>query len=189
MLADIIRRCRTIRRFKESETISRETVLELVDAGRLSASGGNVQPLKYWISCDPKTNARVFPHLAWAGYMKDWPGPEEGQRPAAYVVIVGDKDISESYGMDPGISAQSMALLAAEKGIGTCMIGSIQRVRLQKDLEIPETYEILLVLAFGVPDEEVVLEETGADGDIKYYRDEQSVHHVPKRPLADVVIN
>ena len=189
MISDVIRKCRTIRRFKQSEAIGRDTLMDLVEAGRLSASGGNMQPLKYWLSCDAETNARVFPHVAWAGYMKDWPGPEEGQRPAAYIVILGDKEISESFGVDHGIAAQSMALLAAEKGIGTCMIGSIQRVKLQRELAIPERYEILLVLAFGVPDEDVVIEETGTDGGIKYYRDEKSVHHVPKRPIKDIVVN
>jgi hypothetical protein len=46
----------------------------------------------------------------------------------------------------------------------------------------------LLVLALGKPKETVVLETVGPEGDVKYWRDEQSVHHVPKRRLEDIIV-
>jgi len=188
MLRDLIVRNRSYRRFDQQQSISEETLRELVDLARLSASASNMQPLKFLLACTPEANARIFPYLAWAGYLKDWGGPAEGERPTAYIIIVGDKRIRSNAGVDHGIAAQSILLGATEKGLGGCMIGAIQRGGLAEELALPEHYEILLVLALGVPAEEVVLEETGSDGDIHYYRDDQDRHHVPKRPLNELII-
>ena len=188
MIRDLILRTRSYRRFHQEEPIDRQTLRELVELATLSASGGNLQPLKYVLSCDPQDNARIFPHLAWAGYLTDWTGPAEGQRPSAYVIILQDKAISQQVGCDHGIAAQSILLGAAEKGWGGCMIGSIQREALRTRLGIPEKHEILLVIALGKPAETVVLEPVGPEGSIEYYRDSDGVHHVPKRPVDDVII-
>jgi len=188
MLEDLVRKNRSYRRFHQDVLVDLETLRALVNLARLSASGSNLQPLKYILSCDLKTNARIFPHTRWAGYLKDWGGPQEGERPAAYVVILGDTEIRKSFGCDHGIAAQSIMLGAAERGLGGCIIGSIDRDGLQQALDIPERYEILLVLALGKPEETVVLEEVGPDGDVRYYRDDEDVHHVPKRSLDELVL-
>jgi nitroreductase len=188
MLEDLVRKNRSYRRFQQSVPVNLETLRALVRLARLSASAANRQPLKYVVSCDPQTNARIFLHTRWAGYLKDWDGPVEGEQPAAYVVILGDTKISKSVDCDHGIAAQSMMLGATERGLGGCMIGAIDRDGLRQALSIPERYEILLLLALGKPAETVVLEDVGPDGDIKYYRDEEDVHHVPKRLLDELII-
>ncbi len=189
MIRDLILKNRSYRRFYQEVSIELETLRELVDLARLSASAGNVQPLKYILSCNPKKNALIFPHLAWAGYLKDWPGPCEGERPSAYIIILGDTEISQSFGCDHGIVAQSILLGATEKGLGGCMIGSIQREGLREALRIPSRYEILLILALGRPRETVIIETVGPTGDIKYWRDSKGIHHVPKRALDDIIID
>jgi nitroreductase len=188
MLEEFVRRNRSYRRFDESFVVSRQTLLELVDLARLSASGANRQPLKYILSSDPETNARVFPHLAWAGYLADWPGPREGERPSAYIIALLDTAIAKSAGVDHGIAAQSILLGATERGLGGCIIASVQRQGLGEALSIDPRYEILLVLALGKPVEQVLVEPVGADGDIRYWRDEEGRHHVPKRSLDDIVL-
>ena len=120
--------------------------------------------------------------------MRSWSGPAEGERPSAYIVILGDTEIRKSFGCDHGIAAQSIMLGATERGLGGCMIGSIKRDALRETLEIPERYEIQLVLALGKPAETVVLEDVGPDGSIKYYRDEEDAHHVPKRSLDELIL-
>jgi len=188
MIRDLISKNRSYRRFHQEVDIKLETLRELVDIARLSASAKNAQPLKYILSCQPQKNSLIFSHLAWAGYLTDWPGPCEGERPSAYIIILGDTEISQSSGCDHGIAAQSILLGATEKGLGGCMIASIKRQGLRQALEIPPRYEILLVLALGKPKETVVIETVGPAGDTKYWRDSKGVHHVPKRALDDIII-
>jgi nitroreductase len=189
MLKDLVTKNRSFRRFYQDELIPLVTLRELVDLARLSPTGANLQALKYILANTPEKNALIFPHLAWAGYFKEWPGPVEGEQPSAYIIILGDTTISRSFGCDHGIAAQSMMLGAVEHGLGGCMIGSIKRKDLASALGITEQYEILLVLALGKPKETVVIEPLGPDGSIKYWRDEQQIHHVPKRSLDDVIIS
>jgi nitroreductase len=188
MIRDLIERTRSYRRFYQDHRIKLDALRELVDMARHSAAAGNLQPLKYILSADQEKNAKIFQHLAWAGYLKDWPGPSEGERPSAYIIVLGDRRITKSFGCDHGIACQNIMLAATERGLGGCMIGAIHRERLGRDLDIPEHFEILLVLALGKPKETVVLEEVGPDGDIKYWRDSDGVHHVPKRRLDDIIV-
>jgi nitroreductase len=188
MLKNIILQNRSFRRFHQEVSIPREILRELVDLARLSASASNRQPLKYFLSYKPEQNSLIFPHLGWAGYLKEWGGPVEGERPSAYIVILTDKTIAQNVGCDHGIAAQSILLGATEKGLGGCMIGSVSKPELAQSLGISDQYDILLVIALGKPKETVVIESLGPDGDIKYWRDNQSVHHVPKRSLDDILI-
>jgi len=189
MLHELILKNRSYRRFDEADAIEMEVLTSLVDLARCSPSAANLQPLKYILSCEPAKNALIFPHLAWAGYIEDWDGPGEGERPSAYIVILGDSTIGAKFQYDAGIAAASILLGAVEQGLGGCMIGSIQRDELRAALRIPDRFEILLVVALGRPQERIVLETTGADGDIRYWRDADGVHHVPKRPLDELIIS
>ena len=188
MIKEMVTQNRSYRRFHQEVPVKRETLKELVELGRLSASAANLQPLKYILSNEPEKNAQIFSCLRWAGYIKDWRGPAEGERPSAYIIIVGDTSISKGFLCDHGVAAQSIMLGAVEKGLGGCIIAAVQRTKLGKLLKIPQQYEILLVLALGKPKEKVVLETVGPDGDIKYWRDEDQVHHVPKRKLDDIIV-
>lgn len=188
MLEDLIRKNRSCRRFIQSRSMDKNTLNELVNLARLSASGANLQPLKYVLSCNPEKNAEIFSCLVWAAYLKDWPGPLEGERPSGYIVVLGDTAIAQEFGCDHGIASQSILLGAREKGLAGCMMGAVNREKLRDVLNLSSQHKILLVLALGVPREEIVVEPLGADGSIRYWRDSRGVHHVPKRSLKDVVI-
>ena len=188
MIKDLLQRSRSYRRFHQERTISEDVLRELVALVRLAPSARNLQPLKFILAANPEMNARIFPHLGWAGDLRGWPGPAAGERPAAYVVILGDNEIRKPAKWDHAIAAQTIMLGAAERGLGGCIMGSIKRMGLRRALNIPPRYQILLVLALGHPAETVVLEEVGADGDIRYWRDENGVHHVPKRPLKELIL-
>lgn len=188
MFKDLIVKNRSFRRFYEQVIIEKKALLELIDMARLSASAANLQPLKYMLSCDKAKNELIFPALSWAGYLKDWPGPKVGERPSAYIIILGDKKLSSSFGYDAGIAAQSIMLGATELGLGGCMIASINKEMLRKNLNIIAHFEVLLVLALGRPKEKVILELKKPEQDIKYFRDEKDSHHVPKRPLKEIIV-
>ena len=186
---ELVRNSRSYRRFYQDTQIELDTLRELVNLARLSPSARNAQPLKYILSCEPKKNDLIFPHLGWAGYLKDWPGPTEGERPSAYIIILGDTRLSQHFGCDHGIAAQSILLGATEKGLGGCIIASIQKEQLRRATNIPPELEILLVIALGKPKETVLIEPVGLDGDIKYWRDEQGRHHLPKRDLDEIIVD
>ena len=188
MVRDLVLANRSYRRFQQSHTIDMATLRELIELATLCPSSGNLQPLRYVLSCEPDKNAKIFQHLAWAGYLADWPGPTQGERPAAYVVVLGDSQACHSVNCDHGIAAQTILLGAVERGLGGCIIGSIQREPLSKTLGIPDRYKILLVVALGKPAERIVLEPVGPDGNIKYWREGNGVHHVPKRAPDQVIL-
>ncbi|MGB4292667.1 MAG: nitroreductase family protein, partial [Bacteroidales bacterium] len=106
--SELVSKCRSYRRFDESFRIDYELLKKLIGYARLSASAANRQPLKYLIYNKPEDCEKIFPCTAWAGYLPDWPGPEPGERPAAYIIILGDTTITESFGIDPGIAAQTI---------------------------------------------------------------------------------
>lgn len=188
ILYDLIRKNRSYRRFYQDHEITEETLCELIELARVSPSGMNKQPLRFILSWEPEKNAAIFEHTRWARNLPDWPGPEEGERPSAYIVILGDTTIRKPFGQDPGIAAHSILLGATERGLGGCMIGNLVREGLREALNIPEKYEIPLVIAIGKPKETVVIEDLPPDGDYRYYRDDEEVHHVPKRNLDELII-
>ena len=187
-IKDLVTKNRSRRRFFQHVTVERTTLEELIDLARISASAGNLQPLKYFLSNDPATNQIIFDHISWAGYLEDWPGPPNGERPSAYIIVLGDRTICQSFGIDLGIAAQSILLGAVEKGLGGCIIGSTRKLELSAALKIPSRYDILITIAIGKPKEQVEIEAIGIEGDIKYWRDEAGVHHVPKRSLEEIII-
>jgi len=187
MLKDLILKNRSYRRFYQSEKISQDQLREWIDLARNSASVRNAQSMKYILSTDELLNAQIFEQLAWAGYLTTWKGPEEGERPSAYIVLLNDTLISGNYFCDDGIVLQSILLGATEAGFGGCIIHSVNRNKLREILNLSDQYEILYVLALGKPKETVVLDEI-KDGDIKYWRDENQVHHVPKRSLDEIIL-
>jgi nitroreductase len=186
--AELVKNSRSRRRFYQDVTIASETLRELVDLARLTPSARNQQPLKYIVSNTAEKNALIFSCLSWALDLKNWSGPVEGERPSAYIIILGDTEIAKTFGCDHGIAAQAIMLGAVDKGLGGCIMASIKKDRLRELLAIPERYEILLSLALGKPKEQVLIEPIGKSGDVKYWRDSQAVHHVPKRALDDIII-
>ncbi len=188
MLKDLVIKARSYRRFDSSYGIDAEVLREIVDVSRFTPSASNKQPLKYIISVSKEMNDKIFSTLAWAASLSNWDGPSESERPTGYIIILTDTRIKETADMDVGIVAQTMRLLAEERGLGGCMLASIDRETLRGMLNLPDYLRISLILALGKPAERVVLEEAEDSEKIEYYRDNASVHHVPKRKLGEVLI-
>jgi nitroreductase len=189
MLRDLILKNRSYRRFDESVAIPMEKLQAWVDLARCTPSAQNKQPLKYILSNNRETNEIIFDTLAWAGALKDWVGPAEGERPSAYIIVLRDRQLTNNSGLDPGIAAQSILLGAVEDGFGGCMLGAINRPKLDANLGIVDQYETMIVIALGKPNETIVLEDVEPGADTAYYRDEKSIHHVPKRTLDQLILH
>ncbi|NPV01154.1 MAG: nitroreductase family protein [Brevinematales bacterium] len=189
MLQDLLKKNRSYRRYDESYRLTKETLAGLVELTRYCSSAMNLQPLRYYLSADPATNQSIFENTAWARLLGPSGTPQEGERPSGYILILGDKRLTQNFWCDHGIAAQSILLGAVEIGLGGLIIGSVNREGLSQALGIPEYYEIMLCLAIGKPVEKVEIEDMPPDGSHKYWRDEQKVHHVPKRPLSELIID
>lgn len=192
MLHDIIKTCRSYRRFDERERIERTRLVSWVDAARLVASSGNAQPLRYAVVDDEAGCERVFACCAWAKALSDWDGPEPGERPAAYIVVCRDlsRALTDTFtAWDEGIAAQTIMLQAVEAGYGGCIVGSFKRRSLCDAASLDaERFQPDLVLALGKPLEDVRIVDVPKGGATEYWRDEAGVHYVPKRTLSDVLL-
>ena len=191
ILKSLLKKDRSYRRFDESYKIENNTLKELVGLTRFCASGRNLQPLKYYIVNDLEKCDRLFPLLKWAGYFLDWDGPDEGERPTAYLIQCLDTELTKNYLCDDGLQLQTITLGATALGLGCCIIKSFNVVKLKEILNLDENLSPLYVLALGKPGEEVVIEDLKdfAEDSIKYYRTLDGMHHVPKRSLAELLIN
>lgn len=187
IIKTLLKEDRSIRRFDTSRPIMPETLESLVELTRYCASGRNLQPLRYRIVCDPDERKSLFPLLAWAGYLPDWDGPEESERPAAYLVQCLDTTLAANCLCDDGLQLQAITLAARALGIGSCILKAFDPKKVADALAIDPGYQPRYILALGYPVEHVEIEDM-KDGDIKYYRTPDAVHHVPKRPLSDLLI-
>ena len=188
---ELVHRSRSYRRFDGSALIPRQTLLDLMELLRFTPSASNLQRLRYVLSCQPEMNARIYSTLGWAGSLPDWPGPEEPERPTAYVVIALDttvrgQDVFASN--DVGIVAQTLLLAATERGLGGCMFGSCRKKQLREILELPDHLEISLVVALGRPVERVVIDDVEPGQSLTYYREPDGTHHVPKLKRDELVL-
>lgn len=189
MLQELVLKNRTYRRFYEEEPVSEDTLRELVNLARTVPSTANSQALKFMLITKPDEREKVFPNLVWAAALPDWDGPREGERPAAYILILCDQTLAKEKPVDDGITAQTIMLGAAEKNLGGCIFGSVKRKELCEALSIDQgRFRVDLVLAIGKPKEQVVIADVKEDGSVKYYRDENQVHYVPKRSLEDLIV-
>lgn len=184
MIYEKITNRRTIRKYT-SKAVSKEILLKCVDAARLSPSGANRQPLKYIVVNDQELLKVVFCTLSWAGYLPEYQ-PSEEEMPRAYIVMLLDKNIRQNCGHDAGIAAMSISMVAYDEGLGSCILGAVDREKLRGILNVPDGLDIVLVVALGYQDENPIADEV-RDGDIKYWLDENGVLHVPKRDLKDIV--
>lgn len=189
ILKDLLENDRSIRRFDHSRAVDAETLKSLVGLTRYCASGRNLQPLRYRIETAPDICDRIFPLLKWAGYLTDWDGPEESERPVAYIIQCVDTELTKNWLCDDGLQLQAITLGATAAGLGGCIIKSFNGAALKDVCSIPDHLEPIYVYAIGYPVEKAVIEDTDGskEADIRYYRTPDGMHHVPKRPLTELL--
>ena len=191
MLKDLIVKNRSYRGYDESRKITRAELMDFVDCARLSASSVNRQPFRYYLAYTKEATGKIQPLTGWARALPEKGLPYPGHRPTAFIVICQetewDADLTR-YRVDLGIAAQSMLLRATETGLGGIMIGNFSPAKIAEALSLPSHIVPMLIVAFGKPDETVVLTEAKAGESLKYYRDENDVHYVPKRKLEDILL-
>lgn len=189
MLNELLKKSRSYRSFKPDIEVSEELLLEFIDNARIAAATMNLQPLKYRLVTSREEMAKLLPLTRWAAVL-GIKLPPENHEPKAAIIVCHDTDVTPFnpiFLKDVGICSEIIMLSAAEHGLGGCIIGSADARKLSDTFALSENLLPQLVLTFGVPDETVVIEDAEG-GDVKYYRDENNVHHSPKRKLSDIII-
>ncbi|MDE6648321.1 MAG: nitroreductase family protein [Muribaculaceae bacterium] len=189
-LRRLIEADRTVRRFQEHRKIPAETLERLVELTRYCHSGRNAQPLRYVAVSDYEMCEKVYSTLKWAGYYKDWDGPEPGERPVAYLIQCLDTKYGQECLCDDGLQLEAISLGMRTLGLGGCIIKAFNAPLVSEMLDLDPRFKPRYVMAIGYPAEEVKLEDMDGheDSDFKYFRTADGVHHVPKRPLSELVI-
>ena len=184
-MVELIKTRRTVRRYLPKK-IDMDILTELVDCGRLAPSGINKQPLAFHIIQKQELLEPVLRTLSWGGLIAPKGTPGEGEKPAAYIVVLVRREFPEPTARyDAAAAIQNMILAAWSYGIGSCWIGSVKRSELAQTLHIPEDYYIDSVVALGYPAESPIAEDS--EETTRYYKDEEGVLHVPKRPLSTIL--
>lgn len=186
MIKDTIKKNRSYRRFFAERSVDTETLVDIVDEARLCASGANKQRLRVAIISDEAGKDSLFSTLKFAGYLTDWKGPSESERPAAYYVICSESELDSLLAIDLGIFAQTLLLSATERGLGGCMFRSYNAGKVSEIVAV-EGMKPHLVIALGYPSEKVECVDV-RNGDIKYYRGEDDVHYVPKLSAEELIL-
>lgn len=184
---------RSYRGYDEERAVTDVELKKLVELARFTPSSVNAQPLKYYMVWERGQVENVLNMTKWAARLKNLKLPKDGKHPGAFIIICQDLSITENieqFRYDAGIAAQTMLLGAVEKGLGGCILGNFDEEGIKNLFGLGEEIKVHLVVAFGKPDEKVVLTEPGEDGNVAYYRDETGeVHYVPKRPLDELILN
>lgn len=177
---------RTIRKFTQ-EPLSKQDLLDLVEYARIAAYPANLQPLKFAIISEKELCAKVFENTKWAGYLPDGT-PKENERPTAFIAVLGDTEIKNSFEVEAGAAVTSMMLGALDKGIASCWIGALNKKNIMKELHLDEEkYSLLYVLALGYPAQESQVCDM-CDNNVKYFIDENNKLNVPKRSMDEILL-
>jgi nitroreductase len=178
-----IKKRRSIRRFKEKE-IPFRALQKCVEAARLSPTARNLQPLEFIVVQEQKNRQQAFECMKLGGVIAE-KGMKKGEEPKAFIVVLLNRQKAYDYSInDAGIAVQSIALAALEEGLGTCIIGAVDRQKLAPLLGIPEQCQIALVVALGYPKEKPRIAE---NNEKTSYWIEKGTLFVPKKSLQSVM--
>ncbi|MBR5451750.1 MAG: nitroreductase family protein [Clostridia bacterium] len=184
-LKKLYEECRTFRRFKQDE-ISKADITEALDMARISSCGMNAQKLRYIAVLNKDTVAKMQPLVKWAGFLpKELGTPKENECPTAYIAVLKSKDAGAFIDVDLGIATNTIVTMLYSKGIGSCILGSVNVAEAEKLLEVPEDLSLRLVIGIGYPDHKSSITEV--TDDLKYRMDENRDYVVPKLDFDKVV--
>lgn len=183
---NLILKRRTIRRFRD-KSVPLVLLKKCVNAARVSPSARNTQELEFIIVHNKGQAAKVNEAVRFGGAVRE-KGRVQGEEPKAFIIIIADRArASEEYtGPNVGIAAEAITLAALEAGVGSCIMGAIEREKIKGILGIPNNYALPLAIALGYPKEKPKAGETKG-GKLDYWVDEKGVLHVPKRSLGEVM--
>lgn len=176
-VSDAIRSRRSIRRFSPRE-LDPAMLEQLAELGRLYASGGNRQPIRFAVLSAGEARQQLFATLKWAMYLPGFEIRPE-QQPTGYILLLRDSRVSSgACGFDLGAAATTVMLAAREQGLDSCCLASFSREKVTELLGLSEALVPELVIALGYADQESRAVDMAED--YRYFETPDGVLNVPK---------
>ncbi len=185
-LDTLLRKNRSHRAFDTSYTVAKRQLEAIVSVNDKLPSGRNAQTLRFRLLDAPGGGEDFCRFLHLGGYLPELHLPEPGTEPKAFIIVCSTEAESPIVNIDLGISLQSMALKAVEIGLNALIVKAFNRQEIREALGLP--LDPLAVLAIGKGTERIVLDEVHTGSDLRYYRDADGTHHVPKIAVPDLLI-
>lgn len=180
---------RSYRKFDEERELTKEDIDGILSSIKFVSCANNRQFLRF-ISVESKEKIlEIFDNTRWAASLPNDAGrPKEGERPVYFIAILSDKEKKLKFdGVDQGLVISNLTLAAAERGIGSCIIGSVLDEKMREILSYDDRYTCSLVVAFGYPKIESSIKEIDLGEDQSYYLNDKKNYVVPKYKLDDIV--
>lgn len=149
---EAIRRRRSVRKYT-GDPIPREHLEQIVDAGRLAATGNNRQPWDFIVVTDREMIDELKVASRWM------------EQAGAIVAVVMDPD-SRWWVEDGAAAVENMLIVATALGYGSCWLEGYTLPReeeFKKLLGIPDNLRLLTLVPFGVPAEWPTSEKKSLD--------------------------
>jgi nitroreductase len=163
---------RTVRKFLQIP-IEDWKLEKILDAAYLAPTSKNEQPIKAVLIS--REVEHLHNNVKFAGYLTDY-RMQDHERPTAYIVLGMKGDNS----VDLGIVAYAIVAQAHLLGIGSCMLGSINR----KKIKMTDGYSTSLGIALGYSMEEPQI--TPWSGTPQYFI-ENGIWYTPKKPRDEII--
>ena len=186
-MMEFLRSRRTYRRFAQ-RAVPHKILTEAVDAARMASCGANRQTVRYIVVESADAVAAVQPLVHWAAYLPPEQGtPKADDLPTAFIAVLQDDNLPGASDVDVGLALGSLTAAAWAHGVGSCIMGAIDRPALKELLALPEGVRLCYMVALGYPTHESHLVEM-QDGSVKYYLDADRNYCVPKRGMDEVLL-
>ena len=185
-LDTLLRKNRSHRAFDSSYTVAKRQLEAIVSVNDKLPSGRNAQTLRFRLLDAPGGGEDFCRFLHLGGYLPELHLPVPGIEPKAFIIVCSTEAESPIVNIDLGISLQSMALKAVEIGLNALIVKAFNRQEIKEALGLP--LDPLAVLAIGKGTERIVLDEVHTGSDLRYYRDADGTHHVPKIAVSELLI-
>ncbi|MBN1813738.1 MAG: nitroreductase family protein [Anaerolineae bacterium] len=174
MIIDLLRKRVSVRKF-QNKLVPDDVLQEILEAGRLSPSGGNEQPWVFGVITDPALIAQIAEAARGQKWIAKAPllialcativADERGGRDIqthrypeyADIIIKMDKDIYSALNQEEHqtkIAGAHMALFALERGVGSCWVSRFDVRQVAELLHLPEGIIPAEILVFGYPEKE-----------------------------------
>jgi len=138
---------RSIRAYQD-KPVPREKLEKILEAGRLAPSARNLEPW-HFIAVTDAEKRKILSKGRFARFLVESP---------MVIVCCGDKEASQDwYAIDVALAAENMILTAVSEGLATCCVGSFDEREVKATLNVPENFEVLILLAIGYARDKVDL--------------------------------